>query len=394
MAMPRIRNGFQGKECIVIDQPVTLQGIRQSPAVISQAISELRQEYNKVQTRFLAQPLNTQRFFETQAAYIAESFLQNTTQVRFNLPDSIQIYPDSPPESIPSEVRQQVVGTTSHRLFHNGLHKALHQRLLEMEQSNQSAVAISATFLRYTVATVMVHKLLPAGHTVSYTIDEGDTIPSIPSPALSISKSAIHTSDDALAESGLSEEKRGELQVPYVEYARGFYLPQWIAFDEHYRLVVGSFKEAQAHIASLQRYLSLLHAAVGLAPYMVADEDYQQKRYGVLGQLVNQGRALARYQAGEIIQTIQRRSAAQELNRGLHLNLPYFDDQKLTIENYEFDVIPAGRIMFIPAFVVRAAHEQQVKVSQDTRLSPATRRHLLILLYLLGSAFYPSNQTG
>jgi hypothetical protein len=121
---------------------------------------------------------------------------------------------------------------------------------------------------------------------------------------------------------------------------------------------------------------------------MVADEDYQEKRYGVLGQLVNQGRALARYQVRKIIHTIQRRAAAQDLNRGLHLSLTYFDDQKLTIEDYDFDVIPAGRILFIPAFVVRAAHEQQVKVAQDTRLSPSTRRHLLTLLYLLGSAFY------
>jgi hypothetical protein len=127
---------------------------------------------------------------------------------------------------------------------------------------------------------------------------------------------------------------------------------------------------------------------------LAADEDYQQKRYGILGQLVNQGRALAQYHVLEIINTIKSRVAEQDLNRGLHLNLPYFDDQNLSIESYEFDVIPAGRIMFIPAFVVRAAHEQQVKVSQNIRLSPATRRHLLTLLYLLGSAFFPVGRDG
>ncbi len=46
----------------------------------------------------------------------------------------------------------------------------------------------------------------------------------------------------------------------------------------------------------MQRYLFVLHAAVALAPYVVADEEYGRKRYGMLGQLVNQGRALARYQ--------------------------------------------------------------------------------------------------
>ena len=51
----------------------------------------------------------------------------------------------------------------------------------------------------------------------------------------------------------------------------------------------------------MQRFLCVLHAAVSLAPYIVADEEYQRKRYGMLGQLVNQGRALARYETREII---------------------------------------------------------------------------------------------
>ena len=101
---------------------------------------------------------------------------------------------------------------------------------------------------------------------------------------------------------------RGELLVPYVPAARRFYLPQWVAFDEEDRLLVKSSNEAEAHVASMQRFLAMLHAAVALAPYIVADEEYQQKRYGMLGQLVNQGRALARYETGEIIRTIQQRA--------------------------------------------------------------------------------------
>ncbi len=175
--------------------------------------------------------------------------------------------------------------------------------------------------------------------------------------------------------------------MPYVEAARRFYLPQWVAFDDKGRLVVGSVNEAEADIASMQRYLSVLHAAVGLAPYMVADEEYQRKRYGILGQLVNQGRALARYEVEEIIRTIQRRAASHDLNRGLSLSLPYFNDQTLAMENYSFEVIPAGRIMFVPAFVVRAAREQEAKIAQDTRLSQSTRKHLLTELRTLEQAF-------
>ncbi len=96
------------------------------------------------------------------------------------------------------------------------------------------------------------------------------------------------------------------MQVPYVPAARHFYLPQWVAFDEQDRLLVGSLKEAEAYLASMERFVDVLHIAVSLAPYIVADPVYQEKRYGMLGQLINQGRALARYQMREIIHTIQQ----------------------------------------------------------------------------------------
>jgi hypothetical protein len=102
---------------------------------------------------------------------------------------------------------------------------------------------------------------------------------------------------------------------------------------------------------------------------MVADEEYQRKRYGILGQLLNQGRALARYKVEEIIHTIQRRAQSHDLDRGLSLSLLYFNDQTLTMEELNFDVIPAGRVMFVPAFVVLAVRAQGAKVAQDTRLS-------------------------
>jgi len=233
----------------------------------------------------------------------------------------------------------------------------------------------------------MVHGMLPAGRSVSYTTLEGEEIPTIPVGDEFAPESAITAATDAIAEEGKAEEGRGELLVPYVPYARKFYLPQWVALDDHDRLLVNSVNEAEAHVASMQRYMSILHAALSLAPYLVADNEYQQKRYGMLGQLINQGRALARYETTEIINTIKARAARHDLNRGLSLSLPYFDDQTLTMELNDFEVIPAGRIMFVPAFVVRAASEEHVKVSEDTRLSPSTRRHLLHELRMLEQAF-------
>ncbi len=364
------------------------------PGLADSAVSQLRQEYQGYQELFQVQPPLVQRFLETQASSLAEAVIQGLPQVRFTLPDRVVLQSqemDSKAAIVPSESREQMTGGLMDRLTRTDLRTALRLRLGELEQSTNRSVAVSAGLLRHAVVRHMVHNTLPAGRTVQYTVAEGEEIPSIPVQSDLEPESAITAATDAVVmEEARGEEGRGELLVPYVEAARRFYLPQWVAFDDKGHLVVGSVNEAEADIASMQRYLSVLHAAFGLAPYMVADEEYQRKRYGILGQLVNQGRALAHFEVGEIIQTIHRRASSHDLNRGLSLSLPYFNDQTLTMENYSFEVIPAGRIMFVPAFVVRAAREQEAKIAQDTRLSQSTRKHLLSELRTLEQAFSKS----
>jgi len=332
-----------------------------------------------------------QRFLESQASSMAEAVIQGLPQVRFTLPDRVVLQKqeaDAKGAIVPSGLREQMTGGLMDRLMRTDLRTALRLHLSELEQSSNRSVSVSAGLLRHAVVRHMVHNMLPAGRTVQYTVAEGEEIPSIPLQSELEPESAIMAATDAVVlEEARGDEGRGELLVPYVEAARRFYLPQWVAFDDKGRLLVGSVNEAEADIASMQRYLSVLHASVGLAPYMVADEQYQRKRYGILGQLVNQGRALARYEVEEIIRTIQRRALSHDLNRGLSLSLPYFNDQTLTLENYSFEVIPAGRIMFVPAFVVRAAREQEAKIAQDTRLSHSTRKHLMAELSTLEKAF-------
>jgi hypothetical protein len=360
------------------------------PGLEAGAVSQLRQELLGYQELLQIQPPLVQRFLETQASSLAEAVIQGLPQVRFTLPDRVVLQKDAEAKTstVPAELREQMTGGLMDRLTRTDLRTALRLRLGELEQSSNRSVAVSASLLRHAVVRHMVHNMLPAGRTVQYTVSEGEEIPSIPKKSDWEPESAITAATDAIAtEEERGEAGRGELLVPYVEAARRFYLPQWVAFDNEERLLVGSVNEAEADIASMQRYISVLHAAVGLAPYMVADEEYQRKRYGILGQLVNQGRALALYQVEEIIQTIQRRAASHDLNRGLSLSLPYFNDQTLAMENYSFEVIPAGRIMFVPAFVVRAAREQEAKVAQDTRLSQSTRKHLLVELRNLDQAF-------
>jgi len=362
---------------------------------IDQATTYLVQEFNIWKARFGDQPTLTQRFLETQGRKVADLLLEHAVQTHFTFPDKVVIRTASPSEEksetvfVPPGLREQGVGGLMERFRKIGLGVLLRQRLDELESHTDPAVAISAGLIRFAIANQLVHNMLPAGRTVIYTSESDEEIPTIPVADVLEPSSAITATTDAIveAEQRITEEGRGELVVPYTPAARRFYLPQWVAFDDQDQLQVNTIGEAEAYISSMQRFVNTLHAAVSLASYMIADPEYQQKRYGILGQLVNQGRALARYQTQEIIETIRRRASTQSLNRGLSLDLPYFDDQDLQMKIHSCDVIPSGRIMFVPAFVVLASRKEQVKVAQDTRLSPSTRKHLLEELHTLEQAF-------
>lgn len=351
----------------------------------------LRGEFEQAQALFDYQPAMIQHFLEMQGRQIADAILQNQTQVRFTLPDrvitDISGHASATSALVPMEYREQGIGGVIDRITRSDLRSILRQRLTELEDSNRKSVAIGAQLIRYATAHYMVYRMLPSGRTVQYSAPEGEEIPSIPMEDLEEVLSAITEETDAIAETGEQEQSRGELQVPFVPDARKFFLPQWVAFGLQGQLLVNSSAEAENHIASMQRYLSVLHAGVGLAPYFVMDGEYQKKRYGMLGQLVNQGRALGCYLTEEIIKVIQKRATTHDLNRGLSLSLPFFDDQLLEIRTHDFTIIPAGRIMFVTAFVVRACREEQAKVAQDTRLSPSTRKYLLLQLKMLEGAF-------
>ncbi|HEX6304832.1 MAG TPA: hypothetical protein VFZ76_11625 [Anaerolineales bacterium] len=360
-------------------------------------VSYLAQEYARWQALFRAQPVLIRHFIESQAKDLADALIQPLSQTRFALPDRvvIDLQADDEPEiaaPIPPGNREQLVGGLLERLTRTGLSVLLRQRLDELEASAIEGVSVSAGLIRFATALYMVHDLLPSGRSVTYFAAEGEEIPTIPSGTGREAGSALTAKTDAITEESedIQDEERGELLVPYVPAARRFYLPQWVAFDDRDRLLVGSVNEAESYLASMQRFLRVLHSAVALAPYMVADDRYQSKRYGMLGQLINQGRALARYQTRQIIASIQERAAAHDLNRGLSLSLPYFDDQDLEMKSHDFDVIPAGRIMFIPGLVVLAGRKEQVKVHQDTRLSRSTRDHLLNELQMIEIAFEAS----
>ena len=353
---------------------------------------QLGEEYEQQKAFFETQPAIVQRFLEAQARQVAEAFTERSLHVRFVLPDRVVVNTgaNSPALPVPPDQREQSVGRYTDRLFGKTVYDTLRERLAALELSPEPYVAAGAQLIRFSAAMYIIHNMLHAGRSVSYTTAEDDEIPTLPIVEETEPDSALMSTTDAITEEGTTETSRGSLQVPFVPAARRFYLPQWVAFDDQDRLLVNSLSEAEAHITSMQHYLNMLFAARSLAPYAIADEEFQKKRYGMLGQLVNQGRAMARYQTREIIRAIHARAEAQSLNRGLSLDLPYFDDQSLERRTHHFVIIPAGRIMFVPAFVVRAAIEEQAKIAQDTRFNHSTRKHLLAELQELGDAFESS----
>jgi hypothetical protein len=327
---------------------------------VDDAVRQLHEEWLAQQALFQSQPVSVQRFLQAQAAQLAQALLHRLGQAEIVLPERVRVtgQPQSKDEmaAVPSEFRRQMVAGLLGRLPVKNIRTAVRQRLTQLEQSPYQAVAVSARLLRYATVNHIVHDMLPAGQVVTYLVAEGDTIPTVPAadPALPV--------------------------------AQRFAMPQWVAFNNG-QLLLDSDAQAEACIASMQQYLNTLHLAVSLAPYIYADEEYQHKHYGVLGQLVNQGRALAHYQTGVVIRKIHCYAEAGELNLGFSLSLPYFDDQTLEMKMYDFEVIPPGRIMFLPSLVWRAARREQERVQQDARLNETTRLRLRAELEELALAF-------
>jgi len=356
--------------------------------------SYFSQEYAYIKSLFEVQPALTRHFIEAQAQDIAEAIIQPRSQIRFMLPDLVARNVTKLGENIvtlmvPSDQRKQSISGRLDWFTHSNLLALFRVRLNEMEASSYDAVAICAHLIYFALATYLVHNFLPAGRSVVYRLADNDEIPTIPVwDEAKIDTTIKNASDMEEKWTGLQAASEEVNQVPYVLAARHFFLPQWVAFDDENRLLVKTVTEAESYLVSMQRFMRILDMAIFLTPYMIADEQYQHKRYGMLGQIINQGRALASYETHEIIATIRHRAAAKKLDRGLSLSLPYFDDQALEMKSRELIVIPAGRIMFIPGFVVLAARKEQVKVVQDTHLSRSTRNHLLKELQMLERSFY------
>ncbi len=339
-------------------------GFFQAAQSIASPVSQLREKYEKISRLYQAQPDSIQRFISIQAQQLSQAIVQSLSVIHFSLPAQVAVEDEM--LDVPASQRQQTVGGFFDRASRKDIRTAFKQRLSKLETTANPALLISTSLIRYATAVAIVHTLLPSGQAVIYKSLEGEELPEVPD------------GNPAALPPAIPAEQR-------------FFMPGWLALDGAGNLLAQSIDEAHSRLTCMQTYLDNLQVAVSLAPYMVVDEIYQQKRYGMVGQLINQGRAIAWYETGQAINRIKQRAADNDLNRGLELSLPYFDDQRLEYRTLDFTIIPPGRYMYVPAFVVLAARREQTLVAQDTRLSLSTRKYLLAELSLLEKTFYTLN---
>ena len=313
------------------DSLTTIFGLNNQQAV------RLRQTYEARCGLFFAQPLPIQQFFISQSRPLAEALLKGTLQVHFQLPDRVVCEAGaSTPLPVPENLRRQKARIRVNRFRRNGFQAALCEHLTSLEGSPNQAVSVAASLTRFTTVMVMVQGMLPAYR------DEASGFP------------LVATGDRSIFKEGETEKESDPQQV-------------------------------QGN--STQRSVFILAVAVKFAPYIVADQGYRLQCISTLSDLVKQGQASAVGQMREIIARLKVKAAAHELDRGLSLSLPFFDDRKMEMSLYDFEVIQVGRIPFDPRCVVMATRAERSKVANAVYLSNTTRKHLLAELSMLEEAF-------
>ncbi len=105
---------------------------------------------------------------------------------------------------------------------------------------------------------------------------------------------------------------------------------------------------------------------------------------------IARGQDLALRAVDELIEELWRRAASHQLDRGVRLSFPFYDDRRQSLRWRDFTVIPPGRIMFVPAFVVIAAEREIDRVRADRQYTEITRQHLVEVLGILRQAFVRS----
>jgi hypothetical protein len=302
------------------------QGIEPSEDVSSDpSLRQLGEERQREDSLFRHQPEGTQEFLNAQAAPVASALLESRTRLEFSLPEIISLPVDGDEEYRPAEIPDDF----RRQILGGFLGRFPTKDIRSTFRQRLSQLEDSM----YPAVAVGVRLLRYA-----------------------VARHIVHDriSVEAEAAGAGSEE---------------------------------SLEAVEGKFSGYRRLVDTLYQALSLAPYIFTEQEYQAKRLAILGRLVPLGNRLGPLELEDIVRKINRRAEANDLNRGLWLSLPYFDDRALEMKMHEFEVIPPGRTMFAPAFVVLAARREQKAVEQNDALSPSTRMHLLAELISLEKAF-------
>ena len=332
---------------------------------------------------FLAQPAAEQMALESQGRALAQAVQAQAAWAQFDLPARVFVrHPEAASGpgfhlAIPDGQRNQQTGRTDDQTAPTSLELALRRLLDQLEAGENGrspgahpAIALAAGLVRFCTARCLVHELLPEGRDLLYASEPGETVPSIPLERQSAGQ-AVQTSS-----SRVSPAEPGEAAHWFFPpAAQLFYLAQWVAFDELGRLLADSLPEAETRVVEMQTYLGRLNTAAALAPYIAADPAFQHRRYGILGQLINQGRALANYQTDLAIARLMANNITDTGCHHLEIEMHYFDDQALEIHTYrmQLNLAEAGNL----ASAALACQREAGQAIQESKLHPSTRKQLL-----------------
>ncbi|GAB4475635.1 MAG: hypothetical protein Kow0088_12650 [Anaerolineales bacterium] len=145
--------------------------------------------------------------------------------------------------------------------------------------------------------------------------------------------------------------------------------------------------EEMSDLANLRANLEMLSIALAFEPAITESQLFAIRYQKAVQQLISRGRSYAQQLSLKMIQTLRQRAERNDLNRGVSVSVPYFDDQKLDLCFYQLQIIPPGRIPFEETYVVQAAQQAKQKVTHDQSLNTETRQHLYEQLDLLEKSF-------
>lgn len=149
---------------------------------------------------------------------------------------------------------------------------------------------------------------------------------------------------------------------------------QYTGFDPQGHLAA-DYKTAAAVVERLSYFVHQLQLVEQIHPR--TEDWYSEKHSLLVTHLIDQGRALANYHTRQIIQNILTAWKAGEITRGLTIFLPYLNERQYKMEEYKIVVIPTGRILFRPQFVIGACRVSERHVRSNPDFSQATRWQLL-----------------